>query len=381
MNFSRDRRLETLCEEMRQFAEQKLERDLQRRDAEGSFHEENWQACAGKGILGLYVPEEYGGSGYDMVTTIHLLESLGYGCPDNGFTLGINGQMWAVQEPILKFGTEEQKKKYLPPMINGTSKGAHGMTEESSGSNAFQLKTTAEKVDGGYVLNGKKIYIGLGPVADIILTFASTNPGRGRWGISTFIVDAKSNGITLSPAQSKMGLRTGPMGEIEFKDVFVPADCLLGKEGAGASIFNSSMDYERSFIFTSHVGSMARQLDDTVLFVKQRKVGGDPIGKFQSVSNRIADMKVRLETARMFLHRCASLIDQGQPVSMEAAMAKLVISELFVENSLSSIRLHGGKGYLSGSDSERDLRDAIGGVIYSGTSDIQRNLIAALLGL
>ena len=255
------------------------------------------------------------------------------------------------------------------------------MTEEESGSNAFQLATTATPTEGGYLLNGKKVYIGLGPVADIILTFASTNLKNGRWGISTFIVDAKTDGVRLSAPQSKMGLRTAPLGEIEFKDAFVPADTLLGREGAGASIFNSSMDYERSFIFASHVGSMARQLDNTIAFVKSRKVGGQPISQHQSVSNRIADMKVRLETARLFLQNAASLIDQGKQIPLEAAMAKLVISELFVENSLAAIRLHGGQGYMTDSGIERDLRDAIGGVIYSGTSDIQRNLIAAILGL
>lgn len=366
---------------MQKFATEQLVRDLEKRDADGTFLEENWQACASKGIFGLYIPEEYGGKGHDMVTSIQLLEALGYGCPDNGLTLAINGQMWAVQEPILKFGTKNQKKAFLPKLIDGTLKGAHGMTEEESGSNAFQLQTVAMKTKDGYVLNGKKVYIGLGPVADIVLTFASTNPDRGRWGISTFIVDGNSDGIRLSAPQDKMGLRTSPLGEIEFNDVFVPSERLLGKEGAGASIFNSSMDYERSFIFSSHVGSMARQLDETIEFAKKRNVGGQAISKHQSVSNRIADMKVRLETARMFLHRCASLIDHGKQIPLEAAMAKLVISEMFLENSLSAIRVHGGKGYMTESGVERDLRDSIGGVIYSGTSDIQRNLIAAILGL
>ena len=381
MNFAQTDQQKLLCDDIRNFAESQLIRNLVQRDAEAVFLEENWQACAEKGILGLFVPEAYGGAGYDMVTTIHMLEALGFGFPDNGFTLGINGQMWAVQEPILKFGSDQQRKEFLPKLIDGSWKGAHGMTEEESGSNAFQLATSASKTEGGYVLNGKKIYIGLGPVADIILTFASTNLDRGRWGISAFIVDAASEGVSLSAPQSKMGLRTSPLGEIEFKNVFVPADRLLGKEGVGASIFNASMDYERSFIFASHVGSMARQLEDAIAFAKTRKVGGQSISQHQSVSNRIADMKVRLETARMFLQKSAWLLDQGKQIALEAAMAKLVISEMFVENSLAAIRIHGGKGYLTESGVERDLRDAMGGVIYSGTSDIQRNLIVAMLGL
>ena len=156
---------------------------------------------------------------------------------------------------------------------------------------------------------------------------------------------------------------------------------MLGRAGAGASIFDDAMQFERSFIFASHVGSMARQLDDAIAFSQSRVLGNRPIGKNQSISNRIADMKVRLETARMFLYKAAWRIDQGQDARLDAAMAKLTISELFLENSLDAVRIHGGVGYMSDRGIERDLRDAVGGVIYSGTSDIQRNLIAGLLGL
>ena len=372
---------EILCGQIREFAETELDHDLVRRDTCSEFSPENWNKCAERGILGLFVPVRYGGSGHDLVTTIRALEALGYGCPDNGLTLALNGQMWAVQEPILQFGSEQQKERYLPGLVNGTLFGAHGMTEEQSGSNAFDLTTTAKRVDGGYLLNGKKIYIGLAPICDLILVFAATDLARGRWGLSTFLVDANTDGITCSPAQPKMGLRTAPLGEIELTDVFVPSECLLGNEGSGASIFNASMEYERSFIFASHIGSMQRQLEDTIEFAKQRVLGDQSIGKFQSIGNRIADMKIRLETARMFIYRAAESLDAGNRVPMKAAMAKLVISEAFVENSLSAIRIHGGKGYLSEYGVDRNLRDAMGGVIYSGTSDIQRNLIAGLLGL
>lgn len=370
-----------LWDNMIQFAQIELEMDLVERDHTGTFLEANWQKVAEKGVFGLYVPELYGGGGHDMVTTVHALEALGYGCPDNGLTLAINGQMWAVQEPILQFGTEEQKQKYLPGLLNGSIKGAHGMTEPSAGSDAFSLSTTAKKTDGGYLLNGEKMFIGLGPVAGVVLVFATVNPNVGRWGVTAFLVDGDADGLELCPPQSKMGLRTGPMGNVVLKDVFVPDESLLGKPGSGASIFNASMKYERSFIFASHIGSMARQLDASISYVNERQQGGQSIGKYQSVSNRIADMKVRLETARHFLYKAAWAIDQKQDAMLEAAMAKLVISELFVENSLDAIRVHGGRGYLTDYGVERDLRDALGGVIYSGTSDIQRNLIAGLLGL
>ena len=380
MEFSRTKEQQALWSEMYRFASE-LGRDLVIRDENGDFAEENWQAVAQKGVLGLYLPKAYGGSDYDMVTTINLLEALGYGCPDNGFTLAINGQMWTVQEPIFRFGTEQQKQKYLPRLIDGSLKGAHGMTESESGSDAFSLSTTAKRVDGGYILNGKKFLINLGPNAGIVIVFATTNPDLGRWGVTTFIVEADSPGLVLGAPKRKMGLRTVLTGDIELHDVFVPDDNLLGREGAGASIFNASMEYERSFIFASHVGSMARQLDEAVAFAKQRKQGGKSIGKYQSVSNRIADMKVRLDTSRLMLFRAAWLMDCGKSLPMEAALAKLVISESFIQNSIDVIRIHGGRGYLTEYEVERDLRDAMGGVIYTGTSDIQRNLIAGLLGL
>lgn len=381
MNFQWTEQQQALWAQTEQFARTQLNDDLVARDYTGTFVEDHWQAIARQSVFGLYIPEDYGGCGYDMVTTVYALEALGHGCPDNGLTLAVNGQMWAVQVPILHFGTDAQKQKYLPALIDGTLKGADAMTEPQTGSDALNLQTTATKTDGGYVLNGHKTYIGLGPVADLILVFASTNPKHGRWGVSAFLVNAHSDGVTLGPAEDKMGLRTSPMGDILFNDVFVPTENLLGREGAGASIFNQSMQYERSFIFASHIGSMARQMDDTIRYARERQVGGQPISKYQSVSNRVADMKIRLETARMFLYRTASIIDQGLDATLDAAMAKLVISELFVENSMDAIRVHGGQGYMTERGVERDLRDALGGIIYAGTSDIQRNLVAGLLGL
>ena len=381
MNFGPTQEQVALCDQMKSFSKNTLGKDLAARDAAGEFRREDWEACAKEGVFGLNTPKELGGSGHDVLTSVLMLEALGHGSPDNGLSLAINGQVWCVQAPILKFGSDFQREKYVKGMVDGSLIGAHAMTEEESGSDAFGMKSTAEQTDGGYILNGRKIYVGMAPVADCILVFVSTDPSRGRWGISTFIVDAKSEGVTLHPAQEKMGLRTVPTGAIEFENVFVPEENMIGKPGSGASIFTASMDYERSFIFTSHVGSMARQLDQAIEFSRTRQQLGQPIGKLQSISNRIADMKLRLETSRLLLYKCASLLDQGKSIPMEAAMANLHIAESFVENSLASIRIHGGKGYMSAFEVERDLRDAVGGVIYSGTSDIQRNLIAGLLGL
>jgi alkylation response protein AidB-like acyl-CoA dehydrogenase len=383
LDFSFTSEQEALRAAASEFANRELGRDLVARDARGAIDSADWRGdwrkCADYGILGLCMPKAYGGAGHDALTTIAILEALGYGCPDNGLTLGLNGQIWAVQEPILSFGSDAQKLKYLPGLCDGSFIGAHGMTETGSGSNASALKTRAEPVDGGYVLNGAKTYIGLSPDCDIALIFASTAPARGNWGVSAFIVESASEGFERSAPQQKSGLRTAPMGEIYLRDCFVPAENLLGREGAGMSIFQHSMEWERSFIFASHVGSMRRQLDDCVKFAREREVFGKTIDNYQSVSNRLAEMKLRLETAQLLLFKAAWLKSNGRPCALEAALAKLHLSEAFVASSLDAVRIHGGRGYLSEHGVERDLRDAVGGIIYSGTSDIQRQIIAQLL--
>lgn len=359
----------------------KLNDDTVGADQRGEFDRSKWDRIAETGVLGSCVPVEWGGSGEDALTAVAKLEGIGYGCKDNGLTLAVNGQIWAVQDPILRFGDERQKGDYLPPLVSGEMVGAHAMTEPESGSDTFSLDTTATKTEEGYLLNGTKTMIGLAPVSDLALVFAKTDPDRGRWGISAFLVETRLPGVTRSSTMSKMGLRTSPLGELTFDDCLVPASALLGPEGAGASIFIDSMVWERSFIFSSHVGSMARQLDEAVDYAKTRRQFDRPIGQFQSVSNRIADMKLRLETARLLLYRCAWLKSNGESAQLESALTNLFVSEAFVANSLDALRIHGGRGYLTEFEVERDLRDAIGGVIYSGTSDIQRELIARLMGL
>jgi L-prolyl-PCP dehydrogenase len=379
MEFSWTKQQDTLYSDCVSFAENNLNKDLKQRDIEGSFLLDTWKACADFGILGWCMPEEYGGGGRDVTTTVRMLEGIGYGCRDNALTLGLNGQIWSVQMPLLNFGTEEQKARYLPRLCNGELLAAHGMTENKSGSDAFSLTTTAEKVAGGYLLNGSKNYIGLASVAGVSLIFANTSPADGRWGVSVFLVESQSDGYSVGPAQSKMGLRASPLGDIILENCFVPEENRLGPEGVGVSLFTHTMGWERSFIFASHVGSMARQLDDCIAYTRQREQFGEPIGKFQSISNRIADMKLRLETSRLLLYKLSWVMARGDQAMIDAAMANLHISESFVANSLDAMRIHGARGYMSEFEVERDLRDALGGVIYSGTSDIQRNIIADTL--
>ena len=351
------------------------------RDREGVFDREAWQRCAEFGIQGLSVPAAYGGEDIDLLTAMLVMEGLGEGCPDNGLTLALNTQLWTVQYPIVRFGTEDQKERFLPDFCAGRSLGAHALTEADSGSDAFSLAMRAEPCDGGYRLTGTKRLITLGPVADVVLVFANVAPEKGPWGVTAFLVERSAEGYTASPMQHKMGLRTVPIGEIALEDCFVPEANRLGPEGGGVSISKHSLEVERCCILASQLGAMERQLARSVDRAVERKQFGKPIGQFQSVSNRIADMKLRLEMARLLLYKTAWMVDHGQPALMEAALLKLYLAEAFVDSGLDAIRIHGGIGYLTETEVERDLRDAIGGVLYAGTSDIQRNIIARLLGV
>ena len=364
-----------------EFAQKELNTGLIDRDRMGELALENWKKCAQLGILGLAIPEQYGGSGTDIMTTMLVMEGLGYGCRDNGLIFGMNAQMWSVQHPILAFGTEAQKQKYLPGMCSGEIIGAHGMSEPDSGSDAYSLRTRAERVSDGYLINGTKMFVTNAPVADMAVVFATVNPDKKIGGVTAFVVDKGTPGFRVSRNIEKMGLRTSPMGEIILEDCVLPVENRLGPEGAGSSIFNSSMEWERSCILGSHVGAMERQIEDSVRYARERRQFGQAIGKFQSVANRIADMQVRLETARLLLYKVAWLKQKGKPAIMEAALAKLYLSECYVQSSLDAIRTHGGYGYMTELEIERELRDAVGGTLYSGTSDIQRMIIARWLGL
>ncbi len=366
----------------RDFARRALaDPSLASREQEGVFDRSQWDSCAQFGILGLSVPTEYGGAEIDLPTAMLIMEGIGEGCPDNGLPFALNAQLWTVQRPIVRFGSEEQKRRYLPGFCNGTLIGAHALTEPETGSDAFNLTMRAERQGDTYVLDGTKCLVSLAPLADVILVFASTAPSRGKWGVSAFVVEKDTPGLLASPMQHKMGLRTVPLGALHFEGCVVPQSARLGPEGAGVSIATHSLEVERCCILASQLGAMERQLQQAVQYARSRQQFGQAIGKFQSVSNRIADMKLRIETARLLLYKVAWLVERGEPAMMEAALLKLYLSEAFVASGMDAIRIHGGVGYLSDTGVERDLRDAIGGVLYAGTSDIQRNIVARLLGL
>jgi alkylation response protein AidB-like acyl-CoA dehydrogenase len=363
------------------FAQTRLAEDVVRRDGRHAFSDEAWKQCAEVGIQGLPVPEEYGGAGAGATTIVLALEALGHGCTDNGLIFSLNAQMWACEVPLVAFGTEEQKRRYLPGLCDGSVIGAQAMSEPEAGSDAMGLATTAERRGGGYVLNGGKTFATNAPEADVLLVYATTDRRQGFAGLAAFVLDRDTPGLSIGQPLEKMGLRTSPMGEVFLEDCVVPAESMLGKRGAGMAIFNVAMLWERSCILASTVGAMQRQLERCIEYAKERKQFGQPIGKFQAVSHRIADMHVRVETARLLAYRLGWLLEHGKATPRDAAVAKLYLSECYVQSSLDALQIHGGYGYMTEYELEREVRDAIGSRIHSGTSDIQRNIIAALLGL
>ncbi len=363
------------------FARRELGTNLVERDRSGTFNRSDWERCGAVGILGSGVPHAYGGAGRSAVETVLQLEAIGYGCRDNGLSLALGGHIWNVIEPLLESGSDEQKSRFLPRLCSGRLIAVNGVSEEESGSDAFSLKTTALRTDGGYVLNGRKTYVGMAPMADVALVLANSAPNAGKWGVSAFLVERGAEGFSPGPARAKAGTRTNPLGDLIFTDCFVPESNRLGAEGAGVSLFSRFMNWERAFILAGHVGAMQALLELCVIHARERRQFGQPIGKFQSVSNRIADMRLRLETSRLLMYQAAEMKDLGLDATLECSMAKLHIAETLLESATDAVRIHGAHGYLAEYGIERDVRDMLGSVIYGGTSDIQRNIIASQAGL
>ena len=362
------------------FGRQALSDDLVTRDRNETFSRELWSRCAEFGLIGLPFPTEYGGGGADVLTTVLAMETLGYVCKDDGLSFGINAQMWSVMMPIHRFGTPEQKERFLPRLCSGEWIGAHGMSEPDSGSDAFSLRTTA-RLDGDcYVLNGTKTFVSNAPVADVFVVFTTVDRSLGSLGLTAFVVERNTPGFRVGRPLEKMGLRTSPMAELIFEDCRVPVKNRLGREGRAVGIFNDSMEWERSCILASCLGGIQRQLESGSVYAREREQFGQSIGKFASVSQRLVAMKVRLEMGRLALYRAAWLKMSDLPAGEAAAIAKLYVSDAWTQTCIDAIQLRGGYGFMTDYEVERDLRNAIGSTLYSGTSDIQRALIARSLG-
>ncbi len=355
--------------------------DAVERERRGEFWREGFRRCASFGIQALPVPNAYGGRGQDLETLTAAMEALGYGCPDTGLVFALGASICTVTMPVSAFGTEAQKRRFLPGLCDGRLLGANAASEPQAGSDIFGMQTRAERSTDGWVLNGRKTWITSAPVADLYVCFASTDPSKGVLGITAFLVERDTPGFHVTREIPTLGLRTAPMGELKFENCRLPDESILGREGRGSTIFNAALEWERGAILAGVLGTMRHQLERCIDHAQARKQFGQSIGKFQSVANRIVEMSVRLETSRMMVHRYAWTKTRGHEAAVWASMAKLHVSESFVQNSLDAVRIFGAAGFASGSGQERDLRDSVAGVIFSGTNDIQRNLIAQHLRL
>jgi alkylation response protein AidB-like acyl-CoA dehydrogenase len=381
MNFELTPEQQTLQKAAIEFARRELNGNMIERDAQQMFSHDGWKKCAAFGVQGMPIPKKYGGREAGPITTIAVMEGLGYGSSDQGLLFSINAHMWTNSIPLLKYGTTEQKKKYLPELCDGSLMGANGASEPSAGSDIFSMQAHVRKNGSDYVLNGRKIFVTNAPVADLFTIYATLDATLGAAGICAFIVEKGTRGLSVGKKKDKMGLRTALMAELALEDCYVPETALLGREGRGAEIFNCSMAWERACILATCLGTMQRQLERCVEHARRRKQFGQPIGKFQSVANRIVDMKLRYETARLLIYKVGWLMQNNKSADMDAAMAKLYVSESFVKSCLDAIQIHGGAGFLTGLEFEREMRDSVGSTLYSGTSEIQRNIIARRLRL
>ncbi len=354
--------------------------NLRDRDREQIFDWAGWQKLAELGLTGLPVASPYGGNG-DPLTTLLALEGLGYGCCDNGLNFALNAHLWGCVMPLDRFGDEDQKQRYLSLLCRGEWIGALAASERTAGSDLYSLKTSALRQGESYLLNGSKMFITNGPIANLFLVLATVDASKGAFGLTAFLVEKGTAGFHIGENIEKMGLRTTPMSELFFENCLVPVANRLGAEGNGMAIFQYAMEWERGFILACAVGAMQRVLEACILYARQRRQFGQPIGKFQAIAHKIVDMRLRVETARLLIYKLGWVKQQGAPALEQAAMTKLYISEAWVQTCQDAIQIHGGYGYLTELGLERELRDAIGSQLYSGTAEIQRQTIARFMNL
>jgi alkylation response protein AidB-like acyl-CoA dehydrogenase len=363
------------------FARQELNPGAAERERAGEFPKDLWDKCAEMRILALPFPEEYGGDGFDFVTTVAAFHALGYACKDAGLAHALASQMIGGLQ-ILLFGSEDLKTRVLPDLAAGKLIYAQAITEPDSGSDAFAMRTRAVKTADGYTLNGTKTMISNGPVADRVLVFAVTDPEKSTLNrASCFLVSKDDPGFSAGKPFDKLGLRTMLNGELVFDNCQIPASALIGREGQGAILFNEAMEWERTLLPALLLGELDRVLETCVVYAKEREAFGKPIGDFQAVSHKVATMKMNAELGKLILYRAADLKDRRKRAPLETSVAKLFISESLKQGCLDAVQIHGGYGYTSEFDVERELRDSIASTIYSGTSEMQKNIIAHLSGL
>lgn len=345
-----------------------------------AFPRSAWQDLANEGVMALAVPRPYGGLEHDPLTCSFALDGLGYGCRDLGLLFSLGAHTWAVELPLMKFGSTHQQERYLPGLANGTLIGAHAITERRAGSDALALETVAHTDGAKYILTGAKHFVTNAPVADVFLVYATLDPRLGFTGATAFIVDRDQAGLRVEEEDEKIGLRTSAWGRVVLDECVLGEEQRLGACKQGSQIFGTVMAWERSLLLAPLLGAMARQVDECIAYANTRRQFGKRISTFQAVTNRIVDMYVRLENARMVSYRAAWELANGNR-SMFPEIAKLQVSEASVALFQDAMQVLGAMGFTTGAGIGQRLQAALGARISSGTSDMQRVVIATKLGL
>ncbi|HVF54079.1 MAG TPA: acyl-CoA dehydrogenase family protein [Actinomycetota bacterium] len=365
-------------ESVKAFAADVVEPGAHDRDVEGRFDRDIWAKLGEFGLLGLPIPEEYGGSGADIVTTCLALEALAEGGHDAGLGLSLGAHITIGTVPIWLRGTEEQKRRYLPKLCSGEAIGAMAITEPEAGSDAAAIKCRAVRDGDSWVLNGQKIFITNGSIADSVIVIAVSDPDAGAGaGVTAFIVDTDNPGFSVGRDLDKMGTRSSPLSLLHFDDCRVPGDAVLGAEGAALwQIAFECFDWERTVMIASSIGGMKASLTDSIAYAKERVAFGRPIARHQAIQHKIAEMKAYLDAARLVLYKAAWLKQEGHPHQLEASVAKLFVAEAAMRNAIEATQIFGGYGYIKEYPVERAMRDAKLISIGGGTSEIQKMIIA-----
>ncbi len=383
MDFLLSEEQQSFVDSVEAFAREHVEPGIVERDRAGTWSDEIWKQISAFGLAGLPVPEEYGGSGADVLTTGLALEALAYGGRDAGLNLSLGAHLTIGCMPIVLHGTPEQKQRWLPAMAAGESIGAFAITEPEAGSDTAGMKTTARREGDTFVLNGTKTFITNGSLADVVTVVAKTDPdGPAGTAFTAFLVETDKPGFTVSKELKKLGNRTSPTVELSFDDVEVHESDILGHEGTALwAVGFECFDWERCCMIASAVGGMRRELEECVRYAKEREAFGKPIGRFGAIQHKVAQMRIRLEAAKLLQRQAAWLKDNGHEHQTEASIAKAYVGEVAVDSALDAIQLHGGWGYIDEFHVERGLRDAKLASIGGGTTEIQEMIIArSLLG-
>ncbi|WP_148137462.1 acyl-CoA dehydrogenase [Candidatus Formimonas warabiya] len=366
---------EKMIQEMvRDFVEKEVKPVAEKLDETGEFPYEIMKKLGELGLLGTVIPEEYGGSGASFLSYIVAIEELSRGCASTGVIVETHTSL--AVEPILAWGTEEQKRKYLPKLATGEIIGSFGLTEPNAGSDAGGMQTTAVLDGDAYVINGSKMFISNAGVAGITILLTKTDKNLGYKGMTEFIVERDTPGYSVSAPIHKLGIKASQTCELSFDNMRVPKESVLGKPGQGFKIAMHTLDGGRIAIAAQALGIAQAAFEESVAYAKQRCQFGQPIGKFQGVQWMIADMATDIQAARLLVYHAAWLKDQRLPYSKEAAMAKLYASEAAMRHTVKAVQVHGGYGYTMEYPVQRHMRDAKITEIYEGTSEVQRMVIA-----